>query len=251
VRQSKRTYIGLAVVFSISLCAFFLIPANREFLEVLAGIPLVGALVGALYQLARDQAAYEKELLAAEAENRFVLGASSHMANVAFDKHVAFCEEYIKEAQDALKTLFKKGPSEEVLNHSTALYEIRGKHAVWLTAQLEKELEPFEAALREIGASAGYVEATRLDPTSSAERRKHIDSMFLTFAKVMAFKEWNGQQLSEELAISEVICRLRTILGVEELTNLRSSIVVQAIAGYKAVANSATPVDQKAALPGR
>ena len=251
MRQSKRTYIGLAIVFSLSLCAFFLVPANREFLETLAGIPLVGALIGALYQLARDQAAHERQLLIAEAGNRFVLGASSHMANVAFDKHVAFCEEYMKEAQDALTTLIRKGPSEEILKHASALYDIRRRCAVWLTAQLEKELEPFEAALREIGASAGYVEATRLDPASSEARKQHIGSMFLTFAKVMAFKEWNGQELSEELAVSAVTRRLRTILGVEELTKLRSSIIVQAIAGFQAPANSAAPADQKASLPGR
>jgi hypothetical protein len=41
----------------------------------------------------------------AEAQNAFSMGATSHMATVAFDKHIGFCEEYVEQMSKALYTL--------------------------------------------------------------------------------------------------------------------------------------------------
>jgi hypothetical protein len=61
----------------------------------LAGLPAIAALFAALFQLSRDSIAFDRSVRLEEAKNRFTVGATSHMAIVAFDKHVQFCEEYV------------------------------------------------------------------------------------------------------------------------------------------------------------
>ena len=128
------------------------------------------------------------------------------MANVAFDKHVQFSEEYVQEVHKALVTLFKEGPTAEVLQHTKALYMLQQKYAVWLTAKLEKDLELFESALRRLGANAHYVSAA----PAADDFQQRLSAMYKTFADVMGAEfmgsnEWNGEGLTEELAISMVI----------------------------------------------
>lgn len=207
-----------------SLIFFYWHPGG-EFIQLLAGIPLVGSVVAALFQIMRDQAAHERALLILAAQNRFSLGASSHMANVAFDKHVQFSEEYAQEAHKTLTTLFREGPTEEVLKHTRALYTLQQKYAVWLTVHIETELEAFEAALRRIGATAGYVYGT----SGAEDKQQKLDAMYRTFAEVMGFEEWQGERLTDHLAVSTMIRRLRSILGTEELTEMRTTIVSKAI----------------------
>ena len=208
-----------------SLAFYYWNPGSAA-IQFLAGIPLVGSLVAALVQILRDQAAHERAMLILAEQNRFSLGASSHMASVAFDKHVQFSEEYAEEVHKALTTLFREGPTPEVLQHTGALYRLQQKYAVWLTSELEKDLETFESALRRIGANAGYVYGT----SSGEHRQQKLDAMYQTFAQVMGFEEWQGQPLTDELAVSMLIRRLRAILGTEELTEMRSAIVAKAIA---------------------
>ena len=119
--RTQRTYSAIATIFTVSLTFYYWNPGDAA-IQFLAGIPLVGALVATLVQILRDQAAYERAMLVLVAQNRFSLGASSHMANVAFDKHVQFSEEYAEEVYKALGTLFRKGPTPEVLQHTGTLY---------------------------------------------------------------------------------------------------------------------------------
>ncbi len=228
MKRKTKTYIGITIIFLVSAAFFYWKPAG-ELIQILAAIPLVGSLVGALFQLIREQAAYERKLLLQESQNRFSLGASSHMANVAFDKHVQFSEEYAKEAYKALLTLFQKGPTKEVLQHTVALYTIQQKYAVWLTADLEKELGTFESALKSIGANASYV----YDAPGGQDRQEKLNSMYKTFVEVLGATvvggdEWQGNKITDELAVAGLIRRLRAILGIEELTELRRKIVAKA-----------------------
>ncbi len=222
--QTKKTYLSIAVVFIASLIFLYWHPGG-DAIQFLAGIPLVGSLVAFLFQILRDQAAHEREMLILDAQNRFSLGASSHMANVAFDKHVQFSEEYAEEVHKTLTTLFREGPTTQVLTHTGNLYKLQQKYAVWLTTKLEKDLESFESALRSIGANAGYVYNT----SGTEDRQQKLDAMYQTFAEVMGFEEWQGEKLTDNLAVSMLIRRLRKILGTEELTEMRSTIVSKAI----------------------
>ncbi len=229
ISRTQKTYLGIAMVFVLSLWLFYSLP-DGELIQRIAAIPVVGSLVGALFQILRDQAEYDRKLAQINIQNSFTLGATSHMANVAFDKHVLFCEEYVAEVHKAVSTLFRRGPTQEVLAHTGTLYTLQQKYSVWLTPQIEEDLEVFESALRQIGANAGYIN----DAPDAEDRPQRIAAMYKTFASVMGVKfmgtsEWQGESLSEELAVSMVIRKLRAILGIEELTKMRAVFVKNAL----------------------
>lgn len=218
--NTKTTYKALAIVFVASLTSAIFLPVG-DTVRALSGLPAVVALFGALFQILRDRIAHERSLLVLEAQNSFSIGATSHMAIVAFDKHVMFCEEYVAEMFETLTTLFQEGPTEKALAHASKLYEIRKKCAVWLTPKVQTELEPFEKALREIGAHAHVAEVTG--------EQASIEKMFSVFAQVMGFENWEGVPLTKDLAVTTVIGKLRQVLGIEELTDLRSALVSRAL----------------------
>jgi hypothetical protein len=190
---------------------------------------LMKALVG--QSLARDIEVFKAELQSVHAheledtKNRFTVGATSHMANIAFDKHVQFCEEYIKEVFRVMERLFGQGPHEDALQYAYDLTTVRKRWAVWLTPEIEAILEKFESAFRKIGASAGLVKAVPGDP-------KGIKVMFEEFAKVFGpeygFKVWEGEPVTQEYTLTSVVASLRNVLGIAELTRLRSEFIKRA-----------------------
>jgi hypothetical protein len=92
----------------------------------------------------RQKAAQSRELL--ESQNAFSVGATSHMATVAFDKHVGFCEEYVEGVYKVLNTLIQDGATE--------------KWALWLTYEIEVKLDQFERRIAQIiGGAAQDVDA--------------------------------------------------------------------------------------------
>lgn len=228
VKRTYIVYIGIAVVFIGSVIALYLNPFN-EHITLIAGIPLVLSVIAGLFKMVNDDAAHSRELIIQSAQNRFSLGASSHMANVAFNKHVAFVEEYATEAFETLDTLFKNGPTAEVIRHTGRLYTLHQKYAVWLTPALEKELEPFEQALRDIGAMAGYV----YSGANGSDRQEKLNEMYQRFAEVMGLETWAGKDVTDEVAVTALIRRLRSILGTEELTEMRAVIVAKTIADLR------------------
>jgi hypothetical protein len=160
-----------------------------------------------------------------EAKNRFTIGATSHMAGVAFDKHVQFCEEYTKRVNTALDTLFRKGPNEQVLENANALVDTRREWTIWLTPEVESKLMQFEGALRKIGANGWLL--TQLE--AGDDRTETIKEAFGTFAAVMGWEKWKGEAVSQELASERVIEGLRNVLGISELTYLRAELVKNAV----------------------
>lgn len=231
-RMRWKTYAGLALVFVCSVFAWRLLPPVGiigAVVHYLTGIPPVGSLSYALYQLARDRMAYERSLVLQELQNSLQIGATSHMAIVAFDRHVAFCEEYVKSMFQTLALLFQKGPCEEALAGASNLLAIRRQYFLWITPRLEAELEPFEAALRNIGSAAWLVEKVPGSP-AHAELVKQMYSKFAEVmgTKLMGSKQWESKEISEEVALYTIIGKLRKVLGVEELTGLRASLVSSA-----------------------
>lgn len=190
----------------------------------MATFPAVVAMVGALFQLSRDQAAHERAIALQTGQHGFALGATSHMAAVAFDKHVEFSERYLEETNRTLATLNRLGPTEEALEHATKLHGIRRDSALWLTPAIETALEKFESALRRIGANKHFVDVAVDHPDRSAR----IDEMFVTFAEVMDMPQWQEKPVTVERGSRAVLQRLREILGTEELTRLREKLVKSA-----------------------
>jgi hypothetical protein len=257
--KDKKYFVWLVIGVAVSWIGAWLLPIT-PLMKDLASIPGTFALIGALFQIFRDQAAHERQLLRDEAEHTrqllrdeaanmrqiereesayqrdlirqqtleaFNIGAASHMADVVFDKHSQFCEEYLEEMYRVLETLFREGPDKAALEHCQRLYAVRRKYAAWVTSNLAAALDPYEKALRRIGAGAQYIEATRL--TGDERRIKKIDEVDKLFAEVMG--EWIDPEVDRdpERNTDFVMTKLRRILGIEELTEMRVRLVSRAL----------------------
>jgi hypothetical protein len=131
----------------------------------------------------------------AEMQNAFSMGATSHMATVAFNKYTDFCEEYAGEISRALYALIQEGPANRPRD-AVDFSGIRQKWALWLTQDVEDELDRFEDGLLRLGADAQFFSAD-------------------------GSLEWN------ERNAKPIIAYLRDTLGVEKLTTLRRELVVR------------------------
>ena len=116
-------------------------------------------MIGVIYQILRDQSNHEKKTELQNKQNIFNIGATSHMANTIFNKHVEFGEEYLKETHSTFLTLFEEGPTDKTLSHANNLYNLKVKYAMWLTVEMNDELEQFEVILRKIGANKKFLQS--------------------------------------------------------------------------------------------
>jgi hypothetical protein len=133
----------------------------------------------------------------AEMQNAFSMGATSHMATVAFDKYVGFCEEYVEAMSNVLYSVIQAGATEKSLD-ATDLSRIRKKWALWLTDDIERKLDEFEHRITRIGSEAPVFDLY-------------------------------GAHVSIESSIKSVIGDLRKVLATEELTALRSELVIRSL----------------------
>ena len=225
MKHDIKTYGILAAIFLLSITGASYIKAS-EFLKAIVGAPGVVSLLAALYQLARDQAAYEKQLDIQQRHFQFTLGAASHMANLAFDKHVEFCEKYMREIHEVMRTLFREADTPEARVHAGNFYKLRQDYAVWLTDEINENLSRFEDALRKLGANAHFIQKTSGHGRYAEERLIKINDNDLLFSKILGLEETDG--LNEEYALEAVKKKVKAILGVEELTKLRTHLVTQA-----------------------
>ncbi len=221
MKLSWKIYAILFGVVALSFVSALLLPAENIF-KYFYGSPGVLALLGVLYRLFLDETQYQKNLSLQHDQQSFDLGATTHMADVVFNEHVSFCEEYMKEMQSSVATLFREGPSPTALSLADRLLQIRIKHATWLTNEIDRNLEPFEKALRGIGAEAQYY---KVDP-GGANDNGAVKNMYSTFKKVLGLKENNDDSdIDPSIATSTIIRHLRGILKIEELTNLRHLLI--------------------------
>lgn len=116
MKQTIRTYIGLSIVFALSVVITLLLPVEEVFKGITA-LPAVGTMIGAVYQIFRDQASFERNKKLQHQQQIFNLATTSHMANMVFDKHVEFCEKYMMEVHETVRTLFREGPTKEASTH--------------------------------------------------------------------------------------------------------------------------------------
>jgi hypothetical protein len=224
----RNRYLLVASVIVASVAVAAMLP-HGELIQTLAAVPIFGALSAVVVEILRDQAKRQHETQLADSQHRYALAAGSHMAATAFDKQVSFCEEYVTEVLSALRTLFREGPTKEALVHSDRLHGIKQKYVLWITRDLESRLDPFEKALRRIGA-ADFV--SRQFPSSEGHQQR-TNEMFRYFAEVLGTehmgKEWEGEPITDAAAVSKIVLHLRDALGIEELTRLLAVIIEQAL----------------------
>lgn len=204
---------------------FALVPDNHELLRNVIAAPGVIALLSALFQLMRDEVDYEKRLEAQRREFQFTLGAASHMANAAFDKHSEFCEKYMKELHSAVNTLYIEGETSKSFGHAGNLYTVREDYATWLTDKINSDLEEFESVLRKLGANARFINSTAGHPDHAERRALRIDANFELFARILGLAHNDIQQ---ESMVDALKTKVRAILGIEDLTKLRDHLIKQA-----------------------
>ena len=225
MKHDPKTYGILLAILVLSFGGAWIFPAEDVLKAVIAS-PGVLALLSALFQLLRDQAAHEKQLEIQNNQFKFTLGAASHMANTAFDKHVEFCEKYMAEIHACVTTLFREGDTPEALKHANQLYELRLEYAVWLTDKINEQLEKFESAIRKLGANAQFVRSTTGSAQYANQRTIIIEKSFNLFLEILGIDE--TKELNEEYTVEAVKKKVRAILGVEELTKLREHLVSEA-----------------------
>lgn len=225
-------YIPLAAVFFLSVLAAWILPVDEIFKGIFA-TPALVAMFGALFQLARDHAAHEGMLDLQRKQQIFNLGATSHMANVTFDKHVAFCERYMSEVDKAVVTLFREGTTKEALSHANNLTGVRREFSAWITQDIGLKLTPFEDALREIGAWQGFIEITSGNRDYAVQRVEKIGRLHQVFCRVLNLvdKDLTGNQsagVDEHVSEEAVKTRVREILDIESLVKLRKGLINEA-----------------------
>jgi hypothetical protein len=216
-RGSIRLYAGLVLVFVASFTATWLLPVSELF-KGLASIPGVAAMASIVIQIWRDQRAHERALDLLNRQQDFALATASHMANIAYDKHVIFCEAYIERTNRGVRELMVSGPSKDVLDFAGELMDLRLRHTAWLTTEIESKLMPFEAALRRMGAGELVLPNLRV----GEGRSRVVDDIYKAFGVIVgAAKPATDEERAT--ASAEIVDHIRDVLGIKELTALRQA----------------------------
>ena len=215
------TVIFIAAFVIISLAAALDI---SDVATIVVATPGVTILVGALYQLFRDNMAHERSLFIRYREELFETGCASHMAEVTFDKHVGFCEAYTSRASEILIALWKEAPTKKCIEYRNDLFEIRRKHALWITPEIVEQLQKFESVLSDIGANSGISASMPY----GEDRSKLIQEMYSQWQDLVGEKKHRHQQ--DTMSVLEIIAWLQDVLGIKELTLMRNNILESAIA---------------------
>ncbi len=223
--MNKSFLVGIIIIFATSTIVTFHAPIS-EIYKGIASLPSVAALFAALFQLVRDNASHQRSLILQQEQQLFNLGATSHMANTVFDKHVEFSEKYLAEVHELVTTLTREGPTRSALEHAGKLYSLRIAYTAWITPEIEKKLMPFEHAVREIGATSGLEEALSGAEDTIAERKEAIKKMYDTFKSLMNIGDIEVKD--EDATVMEVKNRVREILQVNELISIRDYLIHKA-----------------------
>lgn len=223
VEFSWKLYIMLLALVAVSFVTTWLLPVSEAF-KGISAVPGVGALLMMLFQIWRDQLTYERQKELQRKQMIFNLSVTSHMANVAFDKHVQFCEKYIAQMHKGLIHLFREGPREDALSLASELLKIRGEFRTWMTDDITQKILPYEQALRKIGVRAGRLERLPV----GEKRSKVVDEMSKIFSDVIGIKD-NEDYVDETIATEKIITHLQQVLGIQELTKLRQKLIKDAI----------------------
>jgi len=212
-------YGGSAAVLLVSFAATWFLPV-AELFKGLAVIPGVAALLNVLFQLWREERAHERAVELLHRQQDFALATGSHMANVAYDKHVTFCEAYVERTNQGLVDLMALGPSQVALKLAGDLARIRTDHATWLTVEIEARLLPFEGALRKMGAGEHLLSVSNV-PVGEG-RSRLVDEIYKAFGLIVGTQTPTTDE-EGAIAAAKIVDHVRDILGIKELTRLRLS----------------------------
>lgn len=171
-----------------------------DWLTVIATSAVSNSITAALLKyfgdrrIEREKAQQSRDLQ--EAQNAFDAGVTSHMARVAFEKLVEFCEEYALEVLNALQTLSGEEGLAEALD-TGKFSQIRQKWALWLTPQIDSKLDSFEVRIAGIiGGAAPDRDANDLMASNEKIIRQQI-SFLRDVLRTEALAAWRAVVLNQ------------------------------------------------------
>ena len=207
------------IVIVASTCLVVFLPLRDE-IKTMFSLPAIAGLFSLLVQGWRDQVAHERAIELQQKKNEFDLAVASHMTNVVFDKQVEFSEQYAQKLYLVIQLMGQEGPTEKTLEYAKELQRIRISFAPWISKELNQNLMPYEAALREIGALA-MVE--RLDP-NDLKRANIIHKMYGIIAKFLGI-DFEGTGTEPEDYSLAVLEHLKDVLNIPDLETLRRNAI--------------------------
>jgi hypothetical protein len=172
----------------------------------------------------KDQLQLATQMTLKQRDHFFNLSVTSHMATVAFDKHVAFCEEYIDCFFNGVKELFRDGPTVNALNVARELGLVCLKHAPWVPPDVIKNLKFFEDMIKGIGSTSVAIHSGAELPDRANDIKKMLNDLLYLIGQ----PDSEGK-VDRQKGIDQVILLLQDLLGVSELTRLRSIVAQRAI----------------------
>lgn len=223
-----KLVITIVVLLMIGL-ALIIFPEAGKQLQSFASIPLTGAMTAALFLIFREQIAHDRAVAIMNSQHGFTMGASSHMANVAFDKHAEFCEKYLAEIYRTVSTLFKDGPAEIVGNHASSLFRLRMEYVVWLNTEIDQKLLELEEPLAKISELSHEIRTSE-DNAEIETKRKERLILYKDFLGKELLADSSKEKLSieDEKSVTAIIQKVRAILDVEALTKIRAELIKKA-----------------------
>ncbi|HDS15340.1 MAG TPA: hypothetical protein ENN66_01730 [Proteobacteria bacterium] len=84
------------------------------------------------------------------------------------------------------------------------------------------ELKKFEAALRSMATKRGYAESTANIDKEQERRRNAFDESYRIFERILGDIFDKNSEVDQDIAIEKVKGKIRSVLGIEELTKKRS-----------------------------
>ena len=211
-----KVYFGCLIVFGLSFTATLILPVGIIAKGILA-FPGAAALLPIVYKLWREEVAHQRAIQLQELKDASAFATASHMAKLAYDKHALFCEEYLEVVNDFLPKLWQTGPAPDVMGFAIRLSTIRSKYAAWLTENIEKGLYPIESKLRRIGAGSQVIHSMPV----GADRNRIIDEIYDAFGVVTDTMPTGNGTEDEAAGAAAVTEHIRTLLGIQNLTELR------------------------------
>lgn len=162
-----------------------------------------------------------------DAVRRAFDSAGSHVAKVTFDRYVEFCETYVLLWSDALVALIQEGPTTTATQHAHKIMRHRQQWILWVPPDVDTTLKAYEKGLLDVGLNSRLFETAKIG--SGVDVQSCVNIMYLRFAELTGFGEWNGKKLDDDTRIEWMMQQLRQTLGTDSYNKLRSITMRMAI----------------------
>jgi hypothetical protein len=217
-----KIFILLLLVFLGSM-AVTLATDPRKAVHTISQYPAIGALLTILWKIVQDEIKDQREILKAEAMALNSLFAGSHYALRTYDKQLDFCEGYWSKALEIMKDLQREGQTPKLIEKANQLYTYRMEQAIWLTENMNLDLEGFEKAVRGLGVDSHMIDRLPV----GEERSERVARMTKVFQQLISETLKAGKS-GETISYMAVLKELQEILGISAVYYWRKEFLRRA-----------------------